>query len=149
LRADVPLEQALTGFAERFIAGMIAPVTAGRPFYEISRLTISMSLRDPDLARSFAAMYQPDITLPLRDYLAAAARRGEIEADDPDLLAKHFMQTLFFTNAALLEPAAIPSGEELNRLATFKVGLFLRGCVPGGPAQSRPVFPPLSPGTAA
>ena len=145
LRSDLAPENALTGFAERYIAGMLAPVAAGRPFYEISRLLISMSLRDPELARSFTEMYQPDITLPLTDYLAAAAERGEIDTDDPDFLAKHFIQALFFTNAALLAPGDGFSSEQIRDLASRKVGLFLRGCA----RRSPPVFPPMSPHGAA
>lgn len=127
LRAEAPIEEALIGFAERYIAGMLGTVTQGRPFYEISRLLISVSLRDPELARSFAAMYQPDIIQPLSAYLAEAMVRGELGTDDPDMLARHLVQSLFFTNAALLAPADAPRADEIAPLARYKIRLFLRG----------------------
>lgn len=135
LPPDQPVELALERFARVFIERMMSPVGAGYPFYQLARVLVGATVRQPNISLSCKRIFADLIDAPLAGYFKSKIESGEIAGDDPAFLAHHFVQTLFFTNAVALDPSLLPAPNEIADLARRKVRLFLHGTAGGGTTQ--------------
>jgi TetR/AcrR family transcriptional repressor of mexJK operon len=135
LPLDQPVELALERFARVFIERMISPVGAGYPFYQLARVLVGATVRRPHISQSCKWIFADLIGAPLAGYFRSKIESGEIAGDDPDFLAHHFVQTLFFTNAVAMDPSLLPDPREIADIASRKVRLFLHGAAANGTRQ--------------
>jgi AefR-like transcriptional repressor, C-terminal domain len=108
LPLDQPVELVLERFARVFIERMMSPVGAGYPFYQLARVLVGATVRQPNISQSCKWIFADLIGAPLAGYFKSKIESGEIAGDDPAFLAHHFVQTLFFTNAVALDPSSSP-----------------------------------------
>lgn len=130
-----PVELALERFARAFIERMMSSAVTGYPFYQLARVLVGATVQKPNISQSCKWIFTNLIGAPLAVYFKSKIEAGEISGDDPQFLAQHFIQTLFFTNAVAMDPSLLPAPHEIAELARRKVRLFLYGVAAGGATQ--------------
>lgn len=128
LDPDLPVENALFAFADLRASLMVRPVAGDWPMFEMLRLVISVAVRMPELAKGYLDNFYDDMARPLSDYLRAKCEAGELAIEDCDLAAGYFVQSNFFVEAILVNPAVLPSESRRREIARQAVRLFLDGC---------------------
>jgi AcrR family transcriptional regulator len=123
---DVPAEQALTEFAQKFLYSISRPDAV-----RIRAILIAESPRFPDLATEF---YQqgPQRTLEhLTQFFATQQRGGYFLNFDARFLAEQFISSLRGERLQQLQLglAATPDEQEINLWAQQVTQLFLYGCM--------------------
>jgi AcrR family transcriptional regulator len=129
LPIDQPIEAVLADFAERHMRRMLQPVFGRHPFYELARMVLATPLTHPELARSCSEVFRHDLSVPLTAYFQAMLDAGRLAGDDAAFLATHFLQTVFFTTAIVLQPGLAAELAAPAEQARRKVRLFLHGCL--------------------
>jgi TetR/AcrR family transcriptional regulator, mexJK operon transcriptional repressor len=135
LPRDQPVELVLERFARVFIERMMSPAGTGYPFYQLARVLVGATVRQPIISQSCKWIFTDLIGAPLAAYFKSKIESGEIAGEDPQYLAQHFVQTLFFTNAVAMDPSLLPAPHETAGLARRKVRLFLYGAAAGGTSR--------------
>lgn len=130
LRTDLPIKQVLCDFAEQHILRMFRPVCGSQPYYQFARVLLSAAITHPELSRRCLEVFRHDEGLPLQQYFAEMVRTGVLVNTDPEFLAEHFFQTIFFTNHVILEPVHAEEYRDIRAHAERTVHLFLYGCSP-------------------
>ncbi|MPS67344.1 MAG: TetR/AcrR family transcriptional regulator [Novosphingobium sp.] len=131
LRCDEPVRDVLVAFAEQHIRQMLRPVFGARPFYEFIRVLLSASITHPDVSGRCLAILRTEEAARLNDYFQVMIDRRTLAGGDADFLARQFMQTIFFTNVVILEPASAECYSNPRASAENAVDLFLNGCARG------------------
>jgi AcrR family transcriptional regulator len=129
LEREGSVEEVLGAFAESYAAQMLRPAIGSRPFYEVARLLVGTSLKNPQLAARCVEIFRRDFSEPLVAYMAARIDEGLFRDHGSDFLAQHFVHMLFFTNAVILNPDIAPKRNELRDQAERVVSIFLHGCM--------------------
>lgn len=137
LRRDRPVRDVLVDFAEQHIRRMLRPVFGTRPFYEFVRVLLSASITHPDLSGRCLDILRSDEGAPLQEYFQEMVDRKMLAGADAAFLTRHFMQTIFFTNNVILEPASVDHYRDMRASAEGAVDLFLNGCT----GAAMPQFP--------
>lgn len=128
LRRDRPVRDVLVEFAEQHIRRMLRPVFGTRPFYEFVRVLLSASITHPDISGRCLDILRSDEGAPLQEYFHDMIERQMLAGGDASFLARHFIQTIFFTNNVILEPSSAERYRDSRASAENAVDLFLNGC---------------------
>lgn len=126
--SGMPVADALTLIARRFIALLLSPKTLAA-----HRVVMAESHRFPDLARAFYDSGPAVAIGRLSAFLAEADRCGRLRVPDPDLAAEQFLGMLksHLHLRLLLGMVQAPDEAETARLVDGAVGLFTRGYAAG------------------
>lgn len=126
---DLPIEQALVGFAEVHAKCMLHLVAGARPFYDVMRMVIGTSVKYPELTDACREAFHRDVGVPLVNYFQAKIDRGEVVFfGDANALSDRFLHIISFTAFAILDPQRAPAVADLRNYAEQGVQLFLHGC---------------------
>lgn len=128
LRRDRPVRDVLVEFAEQHIRRMFRPVFGARPYYEFVRVLLSASISHPDISGRCLAILRSDEGAPLQEYFQDMIDRRMLAGGDGPFLARHFIQTIFFTNNVILEPSSVDRYRDSRASAENAVDLFRNGC---------------------
>lgn len=132
LRTDLPIKQVLSDFAEQHILRMFRPVCGSQPYYQFARVLLSAAITHPELSHRCLEVFRQEEGLPLQHYFAEMVRTGVLVGAEPQFLAEHFFQTIFFTNHVILEPGHAEEYRDIRAHAERTVHLFLYGCSASG-----------------
>ena len=128
LRSDRPVRDVLVDFAEQHVRRMLRPVFGTRPFYEFVRVLLGASITHPAISGRCLDILRSDEGAPLEQYFGRMIEQGVLTGGDPGFLTRHFMQTVFFTNNVILEPASADQYRDPRASAERVVDIFLNGC---------------------
>ena len=121
------LRETLTAFGRHLFAVYMSPTVIG-----IYRIAVAEANRFPDLVRSFYDQGPGRTTIRLAEVLEAANRRGEIQTDDCQRVAGHFVgmirDNLHLQVVLGLRPP--PSEEETEEAVASAVEILLNGVRP-------------------
>lgn len=121
------LRKTLTAFGRHLFAVYMSPTVIG-----IYRIAVAEANRFPDLVRSFYDQGPGRTTIRLAEVLEAANRRGEIQTDDCQRVAGHFVgmirDNLHLQVVLGLRPP--PSDEETEEAVASAVEILLNGVRP-------------------
>ena len=121
------LRETLTAFGRHLFAVYMSPTVIG-----IYRIAVAEANRFPDLVRSFYDQGPGRTTIRLAEVLEAANRRGEIQTDDCQRVAGHFVgmirDNLHLQVVLGLRPS--PSDEETEKAVASAVDVLLNGVRP-------------------
>lgn len=121
------LRETLTAFGRNLFAVYMSPTVIG-----IYRIAVAEANRFPDLVRSFYDQGPGRTTIRLAEVLEAANRRGEIQTDDCQRVAGHFVgmirDNLHLQVVLGLRPP--PSDEETGEAVASAVEILLNGIRP-------------------
>jgi len=118
------LRETLTAFGQHLMGGYMSPTLIG-----IYRMAVTEANRFPDLVKSFYEQGPGRATSQLAEVLEIARKRGDIQADDCQRLAGHFVgmirDNLHLQVILGLRPP--PSDREMRAAVASAVDLFLNG----------------------
>jgi AcrR family transcriptional regulator len=115
------LEGALTAIAESSVRRAIDPAMV-----KLGRIAATQALRFPDLARrTHAAGYSPRHQM-LIELLERHAAKGNVVAEDTEILAEHFLAMVSAMPARLASFGIVLGAAEQKRRTEIAVQLFLR-----------------------
>ncbi|MBO1908825.1 TetR/AcrR family transcriptional regulator [Microvirga sp. 3-52] len=121
------LRETLTAFGQHLMGGYMSPTLIG-----IYRMAVTEANRFPDLVKSFYEQGPGRATSQLAGVLEIAKKRGDIQADDCQRLAGHFVgmirDNLHLQVILGLRPP--PSDKEMRAAVASAVELFLNGVRP-------------------
>lgn len=121
------LQSTLTAFGRHLMDVYMSPTVVG-----IYRIAVTEANRFPDLVKAFYEQGPGRTTVRLAEVLEAARDRGEIELDDCQRVAGHFVgmirDNLHLQVVLGLRPA--PSEKESREAVASVVGVFLNGIRP-------------------
>jgi AcrR family transcriptional regulator len=121
------LRETLTAFGQHLMDGYMSPTLIG-----IYRMAVTEANRFPDLVKSFYEQGPGRATSQLAEVLEIAKKRGDIQADDCQRLAGHFVgmirDNLHLQVILGLRPP--PSDQEMRAAVASAVELFLNGVRP-------------------
>ena len=129
LRSDLPVEQVLADYAERHILRMFYPVCGSRPYYEFARVLLSASITHPQLSRRCLRTLLEHEGNALEAFFREKVSQSALTGD-PRFLMEHFIQSIFFTNHVILDPAYAEAYSDVRAQAERTAHLFLHGCLP-------------------
>ena len=119
------LAAALTVIAQAAVRRALDP-----SMVKLGQVAIAHAARFPELAgRAYAAGYWTRKQL-VTDLLRHHARTGAIAADDPDILAEHFLGMVAGAPARLASFGIVRDAADTERHTRTAVGLFLRSLRP-------------------
>ncbi|WP_019927694.1 TetR/AcrR family transcriptional regulator [Nocardia sp. BMG111209] len=117
---------------------------------KLRRIAAAQAERHPDLARQATAWPSPN---PVAELLRHHARTGTIVADDPDLLADHFLAMVTAPAWSTVFGHPRPGAADAERTIGSAVALFVRGlrsfAVPASAAASARVGTPVQAAASA
>jgi AcrR family transcriptional regulator len=119
------LEGALTSIARTALQRALDP-----SMVQLGRIAVSQAARFPDLARRQAIAFWPRQQL-VADLLERHAARGAITADDPEILAEHFLGMVAGMPARLASYGIQRDPADQDRHTRTAIELFVRGLRPG------------------
>jgi AcrR family transcriptional regulator len=127
------LEGALTTIAEAAWRRAVDPA-----MIKLGRIAVAQALRFPEIARqTHAAGYSPRHQL-LIDLLKRHAAKGSVMAEDPEILAEHFLAMVSAMPARLASFGIVQSAPEQRRRIELAVRLFLRSLLVRNPNAASP-----------
>lgn len=118
------LEGTLTAIAHTALQRALDP-----SMVQLGRIAVTQAARFPDLARRQAIAYWPRQQL-VRDLLERHAATGAIVAEDPEILAEHFLGMVAGMPARLASYGTVRDGADQERHTRIAIRLFLRGLRP-------------------
>lgn len=129
------LEAALVALAEAAVRRALHP-----KMVQLARIAITQPSVFPELAEGMASPARWPRRRLVTDLLRRHAATGDIElADDPGVLAEHFLGLTSAVPARLASFGVVLGEAEQARRTRSAVALFVRSLRPGGAAQSPPV----------
>lgn len=118
------LETALTAIANTALSRALDPA-----MIQLGRIAVTHAARFPKIARKQALSFWPRQKL-VSDLLRRHAAAGAIVADDPDVLAEHFLGMVAGMPARLASYGVVRDPAEQQRHTKIAVALFLRSVRP-------------------
>jgi AcrR family transcriptional regulator len=119
------LEGALT-----MIAGTALHRALDPAMIQLGRIAVTQASRFPDIARKQAIAFWPRQKL-VADLLRRHVATGAIVADDPEVLAEHFLGMVAGMPARLASYGIVRDPAEQDRHTKIAIQLFVRGLRPG------------------
>jgi AcrR family transcriptional regulator len=120
------LQGALMAIAEASVRRAIDPAMV-----KLGRIAATQALRFPEIAReAHAAGYSPRHQM-LIELLKRHAAKGSVVAEDPEILAEHFLAMVSAMPARLASFGIVLSAAEQKRRIEIAVQLFLRSLLVG------------------
>jgi AcrR family transcriptional regulator len=119
------LEGALTAIAHTARQRALDP-----QMVQLGRIAVAQAARFPDLARREAIAFWPRQKL-VADLLRRHAATGAIVADDPDILAEHFLGMVAGMPARLASYGVVRDPADQDRHTQTAIELFVRSLCPG------------------
>jgi len=124
------LRGALTAIAQAALRRALDP-----SMIKLEQIAIAHASRYPDLARrTYGTGFWPRRQL-VADLLRRHAATGAIQADDPDVLAEHFLGMATGAPSRLASFGILRSEEEQERHTAMAVEIFLRSLRPDAPSD--------------
>jgi hypothetical protein len=119
------LEASLTVIAHAALHRAMDPA-----MIQLGRIAVAQAARFPEIARDHAVALWPRHKL-VADLLRRHAATGAIVADDPEVLAEHFLGMVAGMPARLASYGTVRDPADQERRTQIAVRLFLRGLRPG------------------
>ncbi len=119
------LEGTLTAIAHTALQRALDP-----SMVQLGRIAVTQAARFPDLARRQAIAYWPRQQL-VRDLLERHAATGAIVAEDPEVLAEHFLGMVAGMPARLASYGIVRDPADQDRHTQIAIELFVRSLRPG------------------
>jgi len=119
------LEGSLTVIARAALHRALDPA-----MIQLGRIAVTQAARFPEIARNHAVALWPRQML-VADLLRRHAATGAIVADDPEVLAEHFLGMVAGMPARLASYGTVRDPPDQERRTQIAIRLFLRGLRPG------------------
>lgn len=120
------LEEALVAIASAAVRRALHPA-----MIKLSRIAIAQAARFPEIARRTQSAGSSPRQRLVVDLLKHHAEAGAIVAEDPEILAEHFLAMVSGAPARLASFGVVRDSAEQQRRTHAAVHLFLRGLRPG------------------